>query len=71
MIPRTSYKNSLFQEVIVLLIWDMQTVDVVCTAAGRTRHAGLQGTENVKAKQSRIEYIGRNPEEMRRIKEQS
>ena len=51
--------------------WDMQTVDVVCTAAGRTRHSGLQGTGNVKAKQSRIECIWRNPEAMRRIKEQS
>ncbi len=48
--------------------WDMQTVDVVCSAAGRTRVSGLQGQGNVKAKQQRVECIWRNPEAMRRFR---
>lgn len=50
--------------------WDMFTVEVCCTAAGRTRTSGLQGSGNAKEKQKRIECIWRNPEAMRRIKEE-
>ncbi len=46
----------------------MQTVDVVCSAARRTRLSGLQGQGNVKAKQQRVECIWRNPEAMRRFR---
>ena len=46
--------------------WEMQTVDVVCCAAGRTRASGLQGPGNVKEKQRRVECIWRNPEALRR-----
>ncbi len=49
--------------------WDMLEIEVVCSAAGRTRASGLQGKGNVLAKQKRIECIWRNPEAMRRIKE--
>ena len=49
--------------------WDSTEVDVVCSAAGRTRVSGLQGVGKVKAKQSRTEVIWRNPEAMRRIAE--
>ncbi len=48
--------------------WDCHTVDVVCSAAGRTRNSGLQGSGNVKAKQKRVECIWRNPEALRRLK---
>lgn len=47
--------------------WDRIDVDVICQAAGRTRHSGLQGAGNCKAKQARTECIWRNPECMRRI----
>ena len=46
--------------------WEMQTVDVVCCAAGRTRASGLQGAGHVKEKQRRVECIWRNPEALRR-----
>lgn len=46
--------------------WDMQTIDVTCAAAGRTRVSGLQGKGQVKAKQQRTECIWRNHEAMRR-----
>lgn len=48
--------------------WDMHAVEVVCSAAGRTRASGLQGAGNATAKQRRTECIWRNPEAMRRIK---
>lgn len=48
--------------------WDMQTVDVTCSAAGRTRVSGLQGHGNVKSKQQRVECIWRNPEAIRRLR---
>ncbi len=48
--------------------WDMMTIDVVCSAAGRTRTSGLQGIGSVTAKQRRVECIWRNPEAMRRLK---
>ena len=47
--------------------WDKIEVEVVCSAAGRTRASGLQGKGNVKAKQRRVECIWRNPEALRRI----
>ena len=47
--------------------WDKIEVEVVCSAAGRTRASGLQGAGNVKAKQRRVECIWRNPEALRRI----
>lgn len=51
--------------------WDCLTVEVCCSAAGRTRVSGLQGEGNVKTKQQRTECIWRNPEAMRRISEAS
>lgn len=48
--------------------WDCHKVEVVCSAAGRTRVSGLQGEGNAKAKQSRVECIWRNPEAIRRLK---
>lgn len=47
--------------------WDKTELEVCCSAAGRTRHSGLQGAGKVKEKQRRIECIWRNPEAMRRI----
>ena len=47
--------------------WDKIEVEVVCSAAGRTRSSGLQGSRHVKEKQRRVECIWRNPEAMRRI----
>lgn len=41
--------------------WKMSTVDVTCSAAGRTRISGLQGIGNVLAKQTRTECIWCNP----------
>lgn len=49
--------------------WDMQKVEVICSAAGRTRASGLQGVGAAKEKQKRIECIWRNPEAMRLIGE--
>lgn len=49
--------------------WDLLTVEVCCSAAGRTRTSGLLGEGNVKAKQRRTECLWRNPEAMRRIAE--
>ena len=51
--------------------WDCIEVDVCCSAAGRTRTSGLQGTGKVKSKQQRTECIWRNPECIRRISEKS
>ena len=48
--------------------WDKTEVEVCCMAAGRTRLSGLQGAGKVKEKQRRVECIWRNPEAMRRIK---
>lgn len=47
--------------------WDMLAIEVVCSAAGRTRATGLLGPGSAKAKQRRVECIWRNPEAMRRI----
>ena len=47
--------------------WDYLAIDVVCSAAGRTRASGLQGEGNCKKYQRRTEGIWRNPEAMRRI----
>jgi len=49
--------------------WDMQTVEVVCSAAGCTKASGLKGAGKRKERQARIECVWRNPEAMRRIKE--
>lgn len=49
--------------------WDCLEVEVVCTAAGRTRANGLQGPGKAKERQQRTECIWRNPEAMRRIRE--
>lgn len=50
--------------------WDKTELEVCCSAAGRTRHSGLQGAGKVKEKQKRVECIWRNPEAMRRIKDE-
>ncbi len=47
--------------------WNLITVEVVCSAAGRTRASGLQGAGKVKARQQRTECLWRNPEALRRI----
>lgn len=47
--------------------WDRVEVDVVCSAAGRTRASGLQGVGSVLAKQRRREVLWRNPETRRRL----
>lgn len=47
--------------------WDKTELEVCCSAAGRTRHSGLQGAGKVKEKQKRVECIWRNPEALRRI----
>lgn len=49
------------------LRWDKTELEVCCSAAGRTRHSGLQGAGKVKEKQKRVECIWRNPEALRRI----
>lgn len=49
--------------------WDMRQVEVVCSAAGRTRASGLQGAGKAKERQRRVECIWRNPVAMRRIQE--
>lgn len=51
--------------------WDKLEVEVCCSAAGRTRYSSLRGEGQVKAKQKRVECIWRNPEAMRRIRDQS
>ncbi len=48
--------------------WDMQTVEVCCSAAGRTRKSALRGKGSVKEKEPRTECIWRNPSAMRRMK---
>lgn len=47
--------------------WDFMSVEVCCSAAGRTRTSGLQGAGKVKESQARTECLWRNPEAMRRI----
>lgn len=47
--------------------WDYLAIDVVCSAAGRTRNSNLQGPGAAKRYQRRTEGIWRNPEAMRRI----
>jgi len=59
--------NSKLYEPLSKAGWDKQEVEVVCSAAGRTRASGLQGAGKAKEKQKRIECIWRNPETMRRI----
>jgi len=47
--------------------WDMQEIEVVCSAAGSTRASGLKGDGSRKERQRRIECVWRNQEAMRRI----
>jgi len=49
--------------------WDIQRIDVVCSAAGHTRISGLQGAGSAKIHQRRVEVVWRNPVAMRRIKD--
>jgi DNA adenine methylase len=48
--------------------WDKVEISTVCSAAGRTRASGLQGSGKVLSRQKRVECIWRNPEALRRIK---
>ncbi len=48
--------------------WTKKEIQVVCSAAGRTRASGLQGSGKVLAKQKRTEVLWQNPEALRRIK---
>lgn len=41
--------------------WERREIDVVSSAAGRTRNSGLQGKGNSKEKQKRVECIWINP----------
>jgi len=59
--------NSRLYEPLVKDGWNRIDIDLVCSAAGRTRASGLQGTGIAKKKQLRVECIWRNPEAMRRI----
>lgn len=63
----SGYDNGIYSP-LAAAGWDCHKVDVVCSAAGRTRVSGLQGNGNAKAKQLRTECIWRNPEAMRRLK---
>ena len=49
--------------------WDVCEIEVVCSAAGRTRASGLQGVGKAKERQKRVEVVWRNPVAMRRIQE--
>ncbi len=63
----SGYDNALYAP-LAAAGWDKAELEVLCcSAAGRTRHSGLQGAGKVKEKQKRIECIWRNPEAMRRI----
>jgi len=46
--------------------WQIHRIDVVCSAAGRTRGTGLLGEGAARAKQARTECIWLNPEAVRR-----
>ncbi len=48
--------------------WEFKTIDVVCSAAGRTRASGLQGNGNSKAKQARTECLWLNPLALEKLK---
>lgn len=60
--------NSPIYEPLANAGWNMQAIDVVCSAAGRTRVSGLQGKGNAKAKQKRTECLWSNPEAINRLK---
>lgn len=60
--------NSPLYEPLAKAGWDRHEVEVVCSAAGRTRSSGLQGVGKCKEKQKRIECIWRNPEAIARLK---
>lgn len=49
--------------------WDVREIEVVCSAAGRTRASGLQGEGKAKERQKRVECVWRNPVAMSRIQE--
>ena len=56
----SGYNNPLYKP-LEKAGWKRTDINVVCSAAGRTRRSGLQGKGNVKAKQKRVECIWRNP----------
>ena len=62
----SGYDNALYAP-LAAAGWDKTELEVCCSAAGRTRHSGLQGAGKVKEKQKRVECIWRNPEALRRI----
>jgi DNA adenine methylase len=56
----SGYNNALYKP-LEKANWDRHDIEVVCSAAGRTRVSGLQGKGNAKVKQKRGECIWRNP----------
>ena len=50
--------------------WDKLEIEVCCSAAGRTRYNNLKGPGKASEQQKRVECIWRNPEAIRRIKDQ-
>lgn len=62
----SGYDNPLYAP-LELAGWDRVEVDVVCSAAGRTRTSGLQGAGSAITKQRRTEVLWRNPETQRRL----
>ena len=65
----SGYDNALYAP-LAAAGWDKTELEVCCSAAGRTRQSGLQGAGKVKEKQKRVECIWRNPEALRRIKDE-
>ncbi|OGV32838.1 MAG: hypothetical protein A2020_07975 [Lentisphaerae bacterium GWF2_45_14] len=66
----SGYDSELYQP-LLNAEWDKLEIDVICSAAGRTRASGLQGKGRMLAEQRRTEVIWRNPETIRRINEQA
>ncbi len=62
----SGYDNELYKP-LKAAKWNLQTVDVVCSAAGRTRTNKLLGEGASKRAQKRVECIWRNPEAMDRF----
>ncbi len=60
MVVLSGYPNGIY-EPLLEHGWKFETLDVLCTAAGRTRTSGLQGEGNVKEKQQRTECLWMNP----------
>ena len=55
----SGYNNPLYKP-LKKAGWQRHDIEVVCSAAGRTRASGLQGKGQVKAKQKRVECIWMN-----------